>query len=139
MPKSQQSAYFNKTKEDHQSELVEDYVEEIADLFQTHGEVRSADLAARFGVSAAAVSKFITRLKKEGLVESMPYRGVFLTDKGRELAEKVAHRHNVVFETLIALGVPEANARADAEGIEHHCSQETVVAMEAFLSAQKSN
>ncbi|MZI94460.1 manganese-binding transcriptional regulator MntR [Vibrio sp. CAIM 722] len=135
MPKSKQSLYFNKAKEDHQSELVEDYVEEIADLFQTHGEVRSADLAQRFGVSAAAVSKFISRLKKEGLVESMPYRGIFLTEKGRELAEKVAHRHNVVFETLIKLGVSEATAHADAEGIEHHCSEETVQAMLRFLKS----
>ncbi|RQW64456.1 manganese-binding transcriptional regulator MntR [Vibrio viridaestus] len=134
MSNSKQSSYFTKVKEDHQAELVEDYVEEIADLYATYGEVRSADLAKRFGVSAAAVSKYIARLKLQGLVESAPYRGIFLTEQGKALATKVAERHDVVFRTLVKLGVPEANARADAEGIEHHCSEETVAAMKQFLS-----
>ena len=49
-------------------------------------------LAERFGVSAAAVSKVIARLKRDGLAEARPYRGVFLTEKGSELAEKVERR-----------------------------------------------
>ncbi len=136
MPKTNQSQYFSKVKEDHQFELIEDYVEEIADLYQTIGEVRSADLAKRFGVSAAAVSKFITRLRNEGYVESKPYRGIFLTQMGQDLAKKVAHRHQVVYQTLIKLGVPEPVARADTEGLEHHCSEETVKAMERFIASE---
>lgn len=133
MNKTRQSEYFNKVKMDHQSELVEDYVEEIAALFTQNKEVRSTDLAQRFGVSAAAVSKMVRRLNEQGLVTSLPYRGIFLTEAGQELAEKVAYRHQVVLKTLRKLGVPEAIAQADTEGIEHHCSEETVQAMCAFL------
>ncbi len=133
MPQVKQSSAFSKVKEDHQAELVEDYVEEIADLFESQGEVRSADLAKRFGVSPAAVSKFISRLRSAGLVESEPYRGVFLTPAGKQLAEKVARRHHIVYETLIKMGVPESSAKADAEGIEHHCSEDTVKAMQRYL------
>jgi DtxR family manganese transport transcriptional regulator len=133
MPEFQQNSDFSKVKEDHQAELVEDYVEEIANLFACRGEVRCADLAKRFGVSAAAVSKFISRLRSAGLVESEPYRGVFLTLEGKQLAKKVARRHHIVYQTLIKMGVPESKAKADAEGIEHHCSKATVEAMQRYL------
>lgn len=133
MNKTKHSECFNKVKMDHQSELVEDYVEEIATLSTGNNEVRSTDLAQRFGVSAAAVSKMVRRLNEQGLVTSLPYRGIFLTEAGQVLAEKVAYRHQVVLKTLRKLGVPEAIAQADTEGIEHHCSEETVQAMCAFL------
>ena len=128
-----QSAHFQRVKEDHQHEIVEDYVEEIARMHARLGEARSSDLAGRFGVSAAAVSKVITKLKREGLVEARPYRGIFLTDAGRKMAERIAYRHDVVLRTLIALGVPYNLARSDTEGIEHHCSEKTVEAMCRFL------
>lgn len=115
---------------------MEDYVEEIAQLHRDHGEARASDLAERFGVSAAAVSKVIARLKRDGLAEARPYRGVFLTDKGRELAEKVEARHQLVLSTLLALGVPPHVAEADSEGIEHHCSDATVEAMKRFVETQ---
>ncbi|MDH4572175.1 manganese-binding transcriptional regulator MntR [Salinicola acroporae] len=128
-------ARFERTRLDHQQELVEDYVEEIAQLHRDHGEARASDLAERFGVSAAAVSKVIARLKRDGLAEARPYRGVFLTAKGSELAEKVEARHQLVLSTLLALGVPPHVAEADSEGIEHHCSDATVEAMQRFLEA----
>lgn len=128
-----QHQYFQRVKEDHQRELVEDYVEEIAQMHETYGEARSSDLAIRFGVSPAAVSKVISRLKRDGLVEARPYRGIFLTEQGQLMAEQVAKRHQIVFKTLLCLGVSEEVAQGDAEGIEHHCSVETVAAMEFFL------
>ncbi|OHV11895.1 MULTISPECIES: manganese-binding transcriptional regulator MntR [Kushneria] len=125
--------HFERVRQDHQRELVEDYVEEIAHLHRHLGEARASDLAERFGVSPAAVSKVVSRLKRDGLVNARPYRGIFLTESGEELAQKVASRHRVVLDTLVALGVPDAVARADSEGIEHHCSDETVAAMHRFL------
>ncbi len=130
MPKHE---HFKRVRQDHQTELVEDYVEEIAHLHSTMGEARASDLAERFGVSTAAVSKVITRLKRDGLVIARPYRGIFLTESGETLAERVAIRHAIVLDTLRRLGVPEEIARADSEGIEHHCSEETVMAMRRFL------
>lgn len=126
--------HFQRVKEDHQLELVEDYVEEIARLHEESGEARSSDLAIRFGVSPAAVSKVISRLRRDGFVEARPYRGIFLTPMGAELAVKVAKRHQIVVKTLMALGVPEEIAHGDSEGIEHHCSEATIDAMEQFLA-----
>ncbi|MCI0509352.1 DtxR family iron (metal) dependent repressor [Chromohalobacter marismortui] len=128
--------YFKRVRQDHQTELVEDYVEEIAHLHKQLGEARASDLAECFGVSAAAVSKVIARLKRDGLAVARPYRGIFLTDEGDALAKRVMARHRVVLDALRALGVPEEVARADSEGIEHHCSEETVNAMRDFLQRQ---
>ena len=75
------------------------------------------------------------KLAEEGLVQRKAYRGVFLTEKGSELAEKVEARHQLVLSTLLALGVPPHVAEADSEGIEHHCSDATVEAMQRFLEA----
>ncbi|MGJ8513288.1 manganese-binding transcriptional regulator MntR [Carnimonas bestiolae] len=128
--------HFDRVRQDHQRELVEDYVEEIAHLHHQLGEARASDLAERFGVSPAAVSKVVSKLKRDGLVNARPYRGIFLTEEGETLAEKVAARHEVVLEVLRQFGVPEETARADSEGIEHHCSDETVAAMKRFLKGK---
>ena len=39
----------------------------------------------------------------------------------------------MVVDLLMAVGVPEAAAEADAEGIEHHVSDETMRAFARFL------
>ncbi|WP_027349190.1 manganese-binding transcriptional regulator MntR [Halotalea alkalilenta] len=131
--------HFDRVRQDHQRELVEDYVEEIAHLHQHLGEARASDLAERFGVSPAAVSKVVTKLKRDGLVNARPYRGIFLTEEGEELAHKVAARHLVVLDVLRTMGVSEPVARADSEGIEHHCSDATVEAMRRFLDQHGSD
>lgn len=125
--------HFDRVRQDHQRELIEDYVEEIAHLHHAMGEARASDLAERFGVSPAAVSKVITRLKRDGYVTARPYRGIFLTEQGESLAKMVAERHQVILNVLRTLGVEEETARADSEGIEHHCSDSTVEAMRRFL------
>lgn len=118
----------------HETELVEDYVELVADLIDTRGEARAVDLAHRFGVAQATVAKMLRRLVERGLVVREPYRAILLTDAGRELAEQSRRRHALVFEFLRALGVPESAARHDAEGLEHHAGDETLAAMQRFLA-----
>lgn len=115
-------------------ELIEDYVELIADLLASEGEARIVDIARRLGVSHATVVKALERLKREGLVTAKPYRGIFLTGAGEALAGEVHARHRLVVELLVAVGVPPADAEADAEGIEHHISPNTRAAFTRFLA-----
>ena len=117
----------------HETELVEDYVELIADLIDSRGEARAIDLARRLGVGQATVSKMLRRLVERGLVLREPYRAILLTDAGRALAERSRQRHALVLDFLLALGVPEESARRDAEGIEHHVSDATLEAMRRYL------
>ena len=127
-----QAKWFSRVREAHQSETTEDYVELIADLIEAQQEARLSDLAKRFGVSHPTANKVISRLKEEGYVDSQPYRSIFLTKKGAALAKKCKERHQIVLEFLIRLGVDPETAEFDAEGIEHHISEETLAIMKKF-------
>ncbi len=130
-----QARRFGKARSAQSGALLEDYVELIADLLASAGEARPTDIARRLGVSHATAIKTISRLKREGLATARPYRGVFLTASGHELAARVRARHRLVVDVLLALGVPAESAEADAEGIEHHVSETTLRAFARFLSS----
>jgi len=132
-----QARRFGKTRSAQSTALLEDYVELIADLLASAGEARPTDIARRLGVSHATAVKTVARLKRAGLATARPYRGVFLTDKGRALAERVRVRHRLVVDLLRAVGAPSEAAEADAEGIEHHVSEATLKAFAQFLKARE--
>ena len=121
---------FGRTRNAHRTEIAEDYVELVADLIELRGEARAVDLAERLGVSQATVTAQVTRLVRDGLLLSEPYRAIFLTDAGRDLARTCRRRHRIVLAFLEAAGVPPDIARVDAEGIEHHVSDETLDALD---------
>ncbi len=131
-----QARRFGKTRTAQSTALLEDYAELIADLLATGGEARPTDIARRLGVSHATAIKAIARLKREGLATARPYRGVFLTEAGEHLAERVRRRHRLVVDLLLAVGVPREAAEQDAEGIEHHVSDASLAAFAAFLAAR---
>ncbi len=124
---------FNQARTAQAQALLEDYTEMIDDLHQEHGEARITDIAKRLGVTHPTATKAVARLKREGLAVSRPYRGVFLTDEGSEMAARVRARHRVVVDLLVAIGVPAEAAEMDAEGIEHYVSDVTLAAFEKFL------
>ena len=124
---------FERIRRAHQSEIAEDYVEMISDLIGETGEARAVDLASRFGVTSPTVNATIQRLQREGLVESRPYRSIFLTQAGKKLAETSRAKHQIVRDFLIAIGVNDDVAEQDAEGVEHHVSEQTLSKFEEYL------
>ncbi|HHW4679658.1 MAG TPA: manganese-binding transcriptional regulator MntR [Xylella sp.] len=127
---------FRQVREARRAELVKDYVELISDLLTNCGEARQVDIASRLGVSQPTVAKMLKRLVRDGWVIQRPYRGTFLTPAGKELAAASRECHQTVERFLLALGIDEATARCDAEGIEHHVSDATLAAFKAFLRRQ---
>ena len=129
-----QVARFERVRKAHQTEVMEDYVELIADLIDTIGEARAVDLAERLGVKNATVTKTLLRLQRKKLITSQPYRSIFLTDGGRELAERIRQRHKIVLTFLCAIGIRPEVAAIDAEGIEHHVSEDTLYVFERIIN-----
>jgi len=129
-----QANRFGKARSARSFALLEDYAELISDLLASEGEARATDIARRLGVSHATAIKCIARMKREGLATARPYRGVFLTSAGPALADRVRTRHRTVVDLLIAVGVPTEAAESDAEGIEHHVSDQTLQAFQRFLT-----
>lgn len=132
-----QAAGHSKIRRDHSNEIAEDYVETIAQLIRAHGEARTVDIARRLGVSHVTVNKTIGRLARDGLVRAEPYRSIFLTTSGSDMAQRIEDRHQTVARFLRALGVNESDAQADAEGIEHHVSESTLAAMRKFVASNR--
>jgi DtxR family transcriptional regulator, manganese transport regulator len=125
---------YRQTRLEHALETAEDYVEAIAALISGKGEARTVDLSRHLGVSHVTVIRTVARLQRDGYVSTAPYRDIMLTEKGAQLASDMRQRHELVQTFLIGLGVPEGEARKDAEGIEHHCSPETLAAFRRYLA-----
>ena len=136
-PAEVQASALRHTRKEHAMETAQDYAEAIADLAATQGEARAVDLARRLGVSHVTVIRRVARLQRDGYVSTRPYRSIFLTDKGMRLAVESRRRHETVVALLRALGVPDAIAQTDAEGIEHHVSPETLAAFERYTASRK--
>jgi DtxR family manganese transport transcriptional regulator len=134
---SDSAAKFDRIRRAHQSEVAEDYVEMISDLIKETGEARTVDLAARFGVTSPTVNAIVRRLQRENLVDTRPYRSIFLTEAGKALAESSRARHQIVRDFLVTIGVPETIAEEDAEGVEHHVSEETLAVFAQITAAGK--
>ncbi len=132
-PREAQARRFGRAREARSTEVLEDYAELIDDLARDGGVARATEIARRLGVSHVSAVKAVARLEREGFAKSQPYRGVTLTEAGTALAARVRARHRLVVDLLLAVGVPAEDARADAEGIEHHVSPGTLAAFATFL------
>ena len=123
---------FKKVRDAHKTENTEDYLEIIAELLNSNGEARIVDIANKLDIAQATANKTIQRLQNQGYVKKEPYRSIFLTLKGQELASISKKRHIIVLTFLKNLGLDSITAAADAEGIEHHVSDKTLKKMDQF-------
>ena len=117
---------FRRTRNDHATETAEDYVEAIDAILSVSGVCRSRDLAQKFAVSDVTVHRIVGRLQRDGWVVTEPYQPIRLTAKGKRLAKRSRERHEIVLQFFLSIGVDRETAETDAEGIEHHVSQQTL-------------
>lgn len=129
---------FRQVREAHRRELIDDYVELISDLINEVGEARQVDMKRASWRFATTVAKMLKRLASVGLIEQIPWRGIFLTPEGEKLAQESRERHQIVENFLLAIGVSPEIARRDAEGMEHHVSEETLAMFLKFTQTQGS-
>ena len=119
-------------------EAAENYLESILIIGKEKGQVRSIDVAHRLAVSKPTVSVTMKQFRENGYIEVDCDGFLTLTEKGREIAERIYERHVVLTELLIALGVDEKTAREDACRIEHDLSETTFARIKEHLH-QKLN
>ena len=123
---------YRKVRNAHKTENTEDYLELIAELLNFKGEARIVDIASELGIAQATANKTIKRLQQQGYINREPYRSIFLTVKGQQIASRSKKRHNIVLKFLLNLGIDHKTASADAEGLEHHVSEKTLKKMEKY-------
>ena len=116
-------------------ESAEDYLERILILEEERGnnDIRAVDIAKSFSYSKPSVSIAMKKLENGGYVELGPKQQLILTQKGREIAEKMYERHKILSKIFIQLGVDEKIALRDACKIEHDLSEETFEAIKKYV------
>lgn len=110
------------------SPAVEDYLKAVYSLgARRGGAVSTNDLADRLGLSTGSVSAMLKRLDEDGLVSHERYRGVELTEEGRQVALRVLRRHRLI-ELFLAqsLDMPWEDLHDEAEILEHAMSDELI-------------
>lgn len=89
------------------------------------GVVRSADIAQQLNVTRPSVCQAMTALQKNGFVFRDKRHFLYLTEAGRDLAEKIYERHCFFTGWFISMGISREKAEFDACRIEHVISSET--------------
>ncbi len=106
-------------------ESGEMYLETILVLSRRNPFVRSVDISEHMGYSKPSVSRAVGLLKAGDYITTDEHGHIFLTDSGREIAEKIMGRHTLLTELLVSMGVEREIAAADACKMEHVISDET--------------
>ena len=90
----------------------------------TARRITTTAIADRLEVSAPSATNMLKRLAARDLVTYAPYKGAWLTDKGREIALELVRHHRLLETYLVqALGVPWDEAHYEAELLEGDLSE----------------
>ena len=115
-------------------ESGEMYLEAIFVLSGKQSMVRSVDVSEYLGYSKPSVSRAMGILKAGEYIIVEADGSITMTDKGREIAEKIYERHTLLTKLLQHIGVSEETAAADACKLEHAISDESFQALKKYAS-----
>jgi DtxR family Mn-dependent transcriptional regulator len=115
------------------NESAENYLETILILSKSLPVVRSVDLAEEMGFKKSSISVAIKNLREKNHITVTKSGFIYLTDSGREIAEMIYERHELLSSWLIKLGVDEKTAVDDACKMEHVISKESFEAIKKYI------
>lgn len=96
--------------------------------------IKFGKIASRLGITQASVTEAIQKLAKDGYLYYFPYKGVRLTEKGKELASSIAEKENYLKNFLILIGVNEKESEDLACILEHKISDEAINKIKEFVN-----
>jgi Mn-dependent DtxR family transcriptional regulator len=111
---------------DMPSQSAEDYLERIYELIEEKGYARVVDIASSLKVRQASVTSMVQKLGEAGYLKYEKYRGLIMTERGREVALRIRDRHKTLSRFFSLFGLDAQSQHQDIEGIEHHLSPATV-------------
>ena len=122
------------------SATLEDYIEAIARLVSRDGAARAGDIAEALSVHKSTVTSALKGLSEKGLVNYHPYAAITLTPEGREVAQDVRARHEVVRRFLReVLRVDDRTAEANACRMEHVMDPEVLRRLASFAEFARNH
>ncbi len=117
------------------NESAENYLETILVLSKRLPVVRSIDIANELDFKKSSISVAMKNLRINGYIDVSDAGFITLTASGREIAEKIYERHELLSKWLIAIGVDQKVATEDACRMEHYMSSESFSAIKAFIKS----
>ena len=115
------------------NESAENYLETILMLSKKLPVVRSVDIANELGFKKSSVSIAMKNLRENNHITVSDAGFIFLTDSGRQIAEMIFERHELISNWLMSIGVSEETALEDACKMEHVISQESFEAIKKCI------
>ena len=120
----------------HNNESAENYLETILILSKKLPVVRSVDIANELGFKKSSVSIAMKNLREKNHITVTDAGFIYLTDSGKEIAEMIYERHELLTSWLIKLGVNADTAAEDACKIEHVISAESFDAIKKHVNQE---
>ena len=117
----------------HTNESAENYLETILLLSKTRPVVRSVDIAEELGFKKSSVSVAMKNLREKEQITVTKEGFIYLTDSGKEIAEMIYERHELLTSWLTALGVDSKIAAEDACKMEHVISKQSFEAIKQHV------
>ena len=114
------------------------YLETIYILSQKSDTVRKIDVSKYMGFAKPSVTRGISLLEKQGLVNVDVNGNIIMTEAGRNEARQIYERHTVLTQMFTLLGVSEETAAEDACRVEHYISEETFEAIKKHMDQYSS-
>ena len=111
------------------NESAENYLETILVLSKKLPVVRSVDISNELGFKKSSVSIAMKNLREKGHITVTDAGYIYLTESGKQIADMIYERHELLSSWLVRLGVPEEIATEDACRIEHVISKESFAAI----------
>ncbi|NWO16678.1 MAG: metal-dependent transcriptional regulator [Corynebacterium sp.] len=119
-------------------ERTQDYLKELFDHEERNGvdlPLALGDLAAALNQKLPTASEAVKRLAAKELVVHERYRGVALTELGRDLSRQVARRHRLLETFLVeTLGYTWDEVHDEADVLEHACTDRFIARLDAHLN-----
>ena len=112
---------------------AEMYLETILVLSKQLPVVRSVDVATELGFKKSSVSIAMKHLREKKQITVTDAGYIYLTKEGKEIAEMIYERHQLLTEFFMKLGVSEKTATEDACRIEHVISSESIDAIKKHI------
>ena len=114
----------------------EDYIKTIYELTTQKNQslIKTNELAERFGYTDQSVNEMVKRLEGKKLVSFIPYKGLSLTTKGKQVAIRMIRSHRI-WEVFLTekLGLSWESVHEDAEMLEHATSDQVLEKLYHYL------
>lgn len=116
------------------TEAVEDFLKTVYKLERVQAPVPTSLLANELGIKPPSVTEMAKKLGDHGLLQYEKYKGILLTEAGRQIALEVIRHHRLIEMYLTqALGYSWDEVHEEADRLEHVISEQFEARIAAAL------